>query len=413
MAGAQYTPFFSQGMKDMRMSLNDRRDRRREAEQNELAKNAWMGDPTAMQELVAANPELAMQVEDQVNQRRTRDQQYDLNEQALETRRRDFALKNREVMEELQANIGSMPDYETAVQYANGEIAELKRILGDENVPLEGLTEEQYNAFRALNDIVTGSDWEKSGGPQLEVGADGRPIRVQTFVNPKTQESKTIPVSLGRAITGHDPEQAREIAAAKTEGKTAEERAQIAIDAGTAAAVTIPNINRALSLLSDTETAGWKEYANQIAQFVGYEGEETADLAELQQLLAAQMFDTLSNFRGAISNTELATAQRLSTGLGKNTEANKRILEAMQQRLARAVDIARGAAAERGDTIAMQMLEEFDPYMASSFDAPDNPKGGGNVTPTPAPPEALEYLKQNPASIDMFEQQFGYRPEGY
>ena len=409
MAGSLYTPFMATGAKAIAGGIRDRRERARDKAKNLAASKAYMGDPTALQDLAAMDPELAMKVEDQAGQRKQRQQQTALHEANLETQRRKWAAENKGLMEELTARIGAFDDYEMARNYAAEEVAQIQEIMGpDQEVPLGELTPEQFEQFKHLRQVVTGDDWEKSGGPELEIGPDGKPRRVQTFINPKTKETETVPVSLGVAITGHDPEQAAKKKRAVTEAATEEERAQIAIDAGTAAAATLPNVNRALQLLGDTETAGWKEYANQLQQFVGYEGEETADLAELQQLLAAQMFDTLSNFRGAISNTELATARQLSTGLGKNTEANKRILVALQQRLGRAVDIAKVAANERGDMIALQMLEEFDPFAAGgdlfgSADPTGGDTAGGGAPEVGTVVDGYRFTGGDPADSNNWE----------
>lgn len=218
MAQSLYTPFMTAGMGRVRGALQDRRARGLEKAKNEAAQKAYMGDPTALQDLAALDPELAMQVEDQAQQRKEVAQQADLHEQAMEESRRQFATENRELMEEFTANIGAFDDYEMARSYAADQVSQLEAIMGEGNVPLGELTPEQFEQFRELRQVVTGDDWERSGGPQLEMGPDNKPRRVQTFVNPKTKETRTVPVSLGRALTSHDPEMAELISKGKRTG---------------------------------------------------------------------------------------------------------------------------------------------------------------------------------------------------
>ena len=219
MAQQLYTPFMARGMASMGKAIGERRERRREDEINTAAQKAYMGDPIALQELAALDPDMAMKVEDQAGQREARAQQADLHEQAMEKNRRAFAVENREIMEELMANIGHFDDYEQAKAYAADQVGQLEAIMGEGKVPIEELTPEQFEQFRELRKIVTGDDWERSGSPQLEMGPDNKPRRVQTFVNSKTQETKVVPASLGRALTAHDPELAGQIAGAKEEAK--------------------------------------------------------------------------------------------------------------------------------------------------------------------------------------------------
>jgi hypothetical protein len=65
----EYKPFFGEmmrGIKQTTMGVQDReRTARIQREKNDLATKAWMGDPSAMQALSQADPELAMKVEDQ------------------------------------------------------------------------------------------------------------------------------------------------------------------------------------------------------------------------------------------------------------------------------------------------------------------------------------------------------------
>ena len=415
-----YQPFFAEAMGSVAKGFQSREQQGIDKHKNKLASSAWMGDPMAMQELTAMDPELAMQVEDQAIQRKTKTQQ--------NTMAKDSAFATD--MERVIDQIGAFPDFASAQRYGQ----QMTNIMAEkypERWQQSGIpTEFNEAAFNEISTIAAGTG--KKGLTTV-----GSPYQVE---HPKTGEPATAILrddgkgnvyeelmegpngsSLTR-LSQYDVDLKRQLAQAQAtgaeEGQSAEQRAQTAIDAGTAAATTIPNLNRSLALLDQLDeqgigTSGFKEDLNALMQYVGWEGEETADLSELQQLLAVQMFDTLANFTGSISEGELKTAKALSTGLGKNTESNKRILRAMQQRLARAIDLAKKAATERNDVVALEMLEIFDPYAASPYDrASALPPAAATSTP-PAPAAAIEQLKANPDQIDAFVDAFGYRPKGF
>jgi len=422
MAGSTYTPFMTEGMKGVRGALQGRRERGIEQAKKDLAERAYMGDPMATQELAGMDPELAMKVETNSARRKEATQQ--------DTMAQDTAFKTD--MERVIEQIGAFPDYQSAQRYGQ-QMTQIMAEKYPDRWQQSGIpTEFNEQAYKEIHTIANNTG--KSGMTTV-----GSPYQV---AHPKTGEPATAVLrddgngnvyeelmlgpdgsSLTR-LSQYDVALKQKLAEAQAtgaeEGRTTEERAQAAIDAGTAAAVTIPNLNRSLDIInnlmaadpSTAATAGWKQDLMALQQYVGYSGEDTADMAELQQLLAVQMFDTLSNFKGAISATELATAKQLSTGLGKNPEANKQILQAMQQRLARAVALGKKAASDRGDVVALEMLESFDPYAAAAYNKSDQALPTAAVA-TPAPPGALDYLKANPDQIDAFIEQFGYRPEGY
>lgn len=409
--GAEYRPFFTESMKGVSRAIMGKRERKIEEQKNELAQNAWMGDPRAMQELAAMDPQLAMQVEDQSIQRKTATRQ--------EQMAKDTAFKDD--MEQVMDQIATFPDFVSAQSFGQRMIDLMAQKYPERwaqyGVPAE-FTEEAFNEIKTIG----GAGAMKAvGNPyQVEHPTTGEPATAVVVQDDKGNQYEKLMTGLeGGSLTRLSPldvERKRQLAEAGAAGaalgKGAEARAQTAIDAGTAAAVQLPQINRSLALLDKISTSGLKEDINALAQYLGYEGDETADQAELQQLLAVQMFDTLANFRGAISEGELKTAKALSTGLGKNPEANKKILMALQQRLARAIDLARGAAIDRKDTIALQMLETFDPYNAAPYE------GASAALPpaaskTPAPAAALQALQRDPTMIDQFESKYDYRPEGY
>lgn len=218
--GVSYTPFFKEGMGAMSDALTDRWGREKTHKQNVLMGKVQTGLATPEERETAAmlDPEGFRDAEDQAMQRKRSAQQTDLHEQNKEANRRKFAVENRELMQELTTNIGAFDDYETARQYSADQVEQLKSIMGEENVPLDDLSPEQYEQFKELRGVVTGKDWQRSGEPKLVEGPQG-PMYMQAFVNPKTQETRAVPMSEYRAITAHDPNRAREIAEGKETGK--------------------------------------------------------------------------------------------------------------------------------------------------------------------------------------------------
>jgi hypothetical protein len=412
--GVSYTPFFTEAMGGMADALKGRREKALDKQKNELARSAWMGDPTAMAELTSMDPELAMKVEDQAMQRKEQTQQ--------DTMAKDTAFQ--EESQSIVEQIGAFPDYASAREFGQ----RMKDYLTErypQRTAAKGegpeFTEQNFNEIKTIAGQA-GADKMKTIGDGYQVAhpTTGEPATAILRDDGKGNVYEELMMGAeGTSLTRlsqYDVELKKKLAesqaSGKAEGEGAEGRAQTAIDAGVAAAVTIPNLNRSLALLDLVETSGLAEDINALQQYLGWEGEGTADLAELQTLLAVQMFDTLANFRGSISEGELRTAKALSTGLGKNTEANKRILRAMQQRLARAIDVAKKAATSRGDVMALEMLEIFDPYAAAEYQSEALPPAAA-TTKKPAPPKALDHLKANPGMIDAFVDQYGYRPEGY
>ncbi len=412
--GISYTPSFAQGMATMGQAMQGRRAEEYEDESNRLASEAWMGDQEAQQELMARNPELAMKIEAEATKRDTTEYQRGLTT--------DTTFKDD--LELVIDQIGSFPDYKSARDYGQ----RMTDIMAEKyperwqqsGIPTE-FTEEAYNEIYTMARGT--SKMKVVGSPyQVEHPTTGEPATAVVVQDERGNQYEKLMSGLdGGSLTRlsqYDVDLKRRLAESQAAGAELgggmEERAQKAIDAGTAAAVQLPQINRSLALLDKIETSGLKQDINALQQYLGYEGEETAEMAELQQLLAVQMFDTLANFTGSISEGELKTAQALSTGLGKNPEANKKILKALGQRLARAIDLARNAAFERKDTIALALLQDFDPYAAAPYEGAETALPPAAATSkVPANPAALEYLQKNPGEIDAFVETYGYRPEGF
>jgi hypothetical protein len=411
--GVSYTPFFTEAMGGMADALKGRREKALDKQKNELARSAWMGEPNAMGELMTMDPQMAMEVDESKMQREEKTQQ--------DTMAKDTAFQ--EESQSILEQIGTFNDYAGAQEFGQ----RMKNYLTEkypERTAAKGdgpeFTEQNFNEIKTIVGGL-GKGFQTVGdGYQVAHPVTGEPATAVIVQDENgVQYEKLLGgrdgVSLTR-LSQYDVDLKRKLAESqatgKTEGQSTEQRAQTAIDAGTAASLRLPKINRSLALLDKVETSGLKADLNRLAQYVGYEGDETPELAELQGLLGEQFLETLKFFTGSKSEGEMRVAQTLATSLGKNTEANKRILRSMQRILARDIDLARTAAQQRGDTLALEMLETFDPYAAAPDEVEALPEAAAS-SKKPAPPKALEKLKANPDMIDYFVEEYGYRPEGY
>ena len=109
--GISYTPFMERGMANVGEAIMGRREDREAAEleqaQNDLASQAWMGDPEAMKELVTLNPELAMKIQQNVAQRTETDLQRGL----------DKETRFKEDMQTVMGEVGNFQTFEEAQGY--------------------------------------------------------------------------------------------------------------------------------------------------------------------------------------------------------------------------------------------------------------------------------------------------------
>lgn len=218
----EYKPFFGQmmqGIAQTTMGVQDReRTARIQAEKNKLARDAWMGDQSAMGALQQADPELAMKVEDQRLQREARAEQQQLREtqeaRAVAGEARAVAGEERAVadvataeegrfeddMERVVGQIAQFPNYDAAKIYGQQQTDQMSgqypELWASQGLPLE--FDEQ-----SFNDIKT------AAGPQelpptrdtqiiKQIGKDGKPEQAMVYsdtgqpvLDPETNEPIT------------------------------------------------------------------------------------------------------------------------------------------------------------------------------------------------------------------------------
>ncbi len=390
-----YTPFFGQMASGIRKGVEEQRA-------GEAAKGAYMGDPAAMAELMRLDPQQGMAIQNY----QQREEQLDLNRQrqsaqdarqveqdqmAAEDRKRKIYSENREIMDEVTARIGSFDDYETARAYAQEEGDRLAPLLGDD--VFEDLSVEAYEQFRALHDVVTGDEWERSGQPQMYDDGQGNITRHQTFINPKTRETKTVPVSSMQAVTGHDPNRRYDIKHAETTSTSVAKRSQAKIDAGLNSAYAVPDIQRAFDLLDEVEKSGdtgggFEAMITNMRTYFGDPSLEVTNRGELRTLLATDLLGKFESMSGVLSDSDIRLLKSISAGEDTTTPVNRRLLERMLRDTKRNIQRGYNSAVKDGEASDVQEFEEAAASLGMSLTRDD--QGGGDAGSSQSNPMTIQ-----------------------
>ena len=133
-------------------------------------------------------------------------------------------------------------------------------------------------------------------------------------------------------------------AAATAEGTALVARNQTAIDAGFDAAMALPTLKRAISLLDEVNTGG---IASAIIRAKQLFGTETADEGELSSLLGKGVLSQLrTTFGAAFTEKEGDRLGRIEARMGANPVTNRRLLGNAMQIMDFAIDRAINVADE-------------------------------------------------------------------
>lgn len=364
----QYTPFFAKGMEGLGQAMGSRKERQIEERKNDLFSQAMMLKPGAQEQLDAMDPEMGSQAREELGEIQSRDRQKQLHTQAqedrtleLEDRQRDFAKENKELLDSFMVDAGGFDTYEMAAEYTADQIGQLEAIMGPEAIPekfKEPLPPELYEQMKKMREVVTGDDWEKSGGTTLEIGPDGKPRRVQAFVNPKTRETEVVPAGIGEAITGHDALQAAEKVRQTERAKSQEQREQQTAAAGLNAIYMMPDLKRAEELLERVKTGGLRAGIQSVRTYFGDESLDVADMGELQVLLANDLISKFELMTGVLSESDMKLLQDISAGTRAPAPVNMRLIQNVIRKAERKIALGEKAAREGGDP----QLDQYEKY---------------------------------------------------
>lgn len=140
--GISYTPSFRQGMAAMGTAIQGRRAERRSDEENALAADAWMGKPGSLDELMALNPELGVEIAEGVAQRKATTEQRGLD--------KDVRFKTD--LQDMMEKIALFPDFASAQAFGQSAGDRLREKY-PERAEARGVTEfteETYNEIRTI-----------------------------------------------------------------------------------------------------------------------------------------------------------------------------------------------------------------------------------------------------------------------
>ncbi len=165
-------------------------------------------------------------------------------------------------------------------------------------------------------------------------------------------------------------------------------RGQETINQGLTAAQGVPNLKRAVSLLSEIKTGGLNSALLRAKQAFGVEGADEAELSNnLGKAVLGQLKDT---FGSAFTEKEGARLDRLSANYGKSPKGNIRILNQALKMSEMKVKQAKIRAEAVGD---FETIAEMDAYL--DFDMGDSApvdSGGGPVNADQLRQEAAQAI---------------------
>ncbi len=149
------------------------------------------------------------------------------------------------------------------------------------------------------------------------------------------------------------------------------------INAGFAAAESLPDIKRSIELLDKVATNGFQA---SIMDAQNYLGREIGDKGELHALLAQNVLDGLSAFTGAISEGERTFIERMAASIGKGNDINQRQLRRLMRIAENAVDRAEDTIIKRGGVDMQFNLDRLNSPTGSASPSKEwAPTGYGNV----------------------------------
>ena len=112
-----YTPFFAQAGEAIGRGLESRGLKAQKEQQNKMAGDAYMGDPTAMQELMRVNPELGIQIGELAKKRKNESDQSNLQKRTKFKKEYDDVMKN----------VAKFSSFDEAKEYGDKSLLDLRR----------------------------------------------------------------------------------------------------------------------------------------------------------------------------------------------------------------------------------------------------------------------------------------------
>jgi hypothetical protein len=209
------------------------------------------------------------------------------------------------------------------------------------------------------------------GGPEAAVHpedtknspANQRMVLVQAYQDPSLPGPEGIRTvflkgddgELILSVERNDPRRMAEIERAKERAGAEEQRSQFQIGDALIAKGSMVDIQRAMAILEQIDpgritTSGINALKNRIANILGIDFGDTADLTELQMIIAENYMERLADLKGASSDTDLREMKSISAGIGQNATANYRQLVRMRAVYNRIIKRGIREAHQRGNS---------------------------------------------------------------
>ena len=185
--------------------------------------------------------------------------------------------------------------------------------------------------------------------------------RIDLGLEPRAQGSSAMTLAEDEELTKRVADSQGEINRSKAQGtaqgKGEENRGQDLINRGVTAAEATATIRRSIELLDLVETGGFNAAALRAKQVFGI---ESADEGELSNSLGKAVLSQLrETFGAAFTAGEGERLDRIEANFGKSPETNKRLLRQALRLAERSAQRGLAAAEERGDTAAMEDIQDL------------------------------------------------------
>jgi len=183
-----------------------------------------------------------------------------------------------------------------------------------------------------------------------------------------------------------------------TRAKSARDRNQETLEAGSQSRTTIPRLERGLELLKTVKTGTGQEAFLTLAKAANALGldvnaENIASAEELQTILGDRVMGRVAQTKGAVSEKEMDLFRQFSANFGKTNEGNERIMRfalAIEERNAAKADLVRQMRREGATSLEIQDATDqfmFDNDLSGMLSGLPPVGQQGAVTPPAAPAE--------------------------
>lgn len=316
----------------------------------EAMAGAAKGDPDAIDNLFAINPDLASKYEGRL----------------FERQKKEGVAANEA---KVQAELGWAQKYKRAID-SGDEIGASDLVVEAESNPLIDFDSTMMGKDLRQDQLVVNTMLYKGLGKDAykqliggnESGVSGQPSAVQEteWFNKQTKEVQDTHLLIKRGEKptldqklGYEKAKSKikeDAAISTARQKTQNQKIQGYIDSGVSSADNLIAVNRSLELLKEIETGGIDNAIIRAKQMFGIESGDEAELSyELGKSVLKQLKPT---FGAAFTVNEMLELKRMEAGLGKSVAGNIRILNNLSKVIKRSANRGMRAAENLGNDFA-------------------------------------------------------------